>query len=210
MRLLPHKFPPSAASFPRRASASGADAWVRVKGGYHPDTITAGRGSRCGSPFRREEALPCSARVVFPDFGVTADLPQRPGRDGRAAARGSGRVRLHLRGTAMLRWTAHRHAGGAGAGRRGVSAGETRPGRGVNKGVLDQLNAVHDDLEDAMQTGDQERFSRELIRLLALVRDAGERLDADHLAPSELILPPEDISLAEIAGELSTDRLIPV
>jgi len=80
----------------------------------------------------------------------------------------------------------------------------------VNKGVLDQLNAVHDDLEDAMQAGDQERFSRELSRLLALVRDVGERLDADHLAPSELILPPEDISLAEIAGELSTDRLIPV
>ena len=79
----------------------------------------------------------------------------------------------------------------------------------IDGSVLDQINAVDEDLEDAMQARDQERFSRELSRLLTLVRDGGERLDADHLAPSELILPPEDISLAEIAGELSTDGLIP-
>lgn len=75
----------------------------------------------------------------------------------------------------------------------------------IDKSVLDQVNAVDEDLEDAVQARDQERFSR----LLAFVREVGERLDADHLAPSELILPPDDISLAEIAGELSTDGLIP-
>lgn len=79
----------------------------------------------------------------------------------------------------------------------------------VHDSVLDQLNAVDDDLEDAVQAGDQERFLRELGRLLALVRETGERLDDDHLAPSVVILPPDDISLAEIAGELSTDGLIP-
>jgi hypothetical protein len=79
----------------------------------------------------------------------------------------------------------------------------------IDEIILDQLNALDDDLEDAVQAGDEDRFSRELGRLLALVRGAGERLDADHLAPSEVILPPGDISLAEIAGELSTDGLIP-
>ena len=79
----------------------------------------------------------------------------------------------------------------------------------VDDGVLDQINAVDDDLEAAVQAGDQERFSRELKHLMALVRDTGERLDADHLAPSELILPPDDISLQEIAGGMSTDGLIP-
>ncbi len=79
----------------------------------------------------------------------------------------------------------------------------------INESVLDQINAVDVDLEDAVQAGDQERSSRELRRLLAIVRDAGERLGDDHLAPSELILPSDDSSLAEIAGDLSTDGLIP-
>jgi len=78
----------------------------------------------------------------------------------------------------------------------------------VDEGVLAKVSAVDEDLEDAVQAGDEARFSREFGRLLALVRDGGERLADDHLAPSELILPPDDISLVEI-GEVSTDGLIP-
>jgi hypothetical protein len=79
----------------------------------------------------------------------------------------------------------------------------------IDETILDRLNAVDDALEKAVQARDDERFSRELGRLLALVRDKGKRLGADHLAPSVLILPPDDITLAEIAGELNTDGLIP-
>lgn len=79
----------------------------------------------------------------------------------------------------------------------------------VEASILELLNAADDDLEDAMQARDHERFSRELGRLLALVRDAGEPVEPGHLASSELILPPDDISLAELAGDLSTDGLIP-
>jgi len=79
----------------------------------------------------------------------------------------------------------------------------------IDETVLDQLSSVEGDLESAAQAGDQERFGRELSRLLALVRDAGERLDGDYLAPSYLILPPDDISLAEFVGGLSIHSLIP-
>jgi len=79
----------------------------------------------------------------------------------------------------------------------------------IDDSVLDELNAVDDDLETAVKARDHERFSRELIRLLALVRDSGERLDAGHLVPSDLILPPDDSSLPELAGELSIHGLIP-
>jgi len=79
----------------------------------------------------------------------------------------------------------------------------------IDERTLGQLNAVDDDLEDAVQAGDGERFSRELGRLLTLVRGAGVRCDSNHLAPSELILPPDDITLAQLAGELSTDGLVP-
>ena len=69
MRLFQRKPPSSAA-------ASDADTRVTVKAGYSPDTIIAQVGKPLRITFRREEASPCSERVVFPDFGVTADLPQ--------------------------------------------------------------------------------------------------------------------------------------
>jgi hypothetical protein len=79
----------------------------------------------------------------------------------------------------------------------------------IQDDLLDRLNAIDDDLETAVQARDEERFRRDLARVLELVRETGEPLGAEHLEPSELILPPDDISLAEIAGELSTDGLIP-
>jgi len=52
------------------------EAFIVVKGGYSPDTIrvTAGRPVRL--VFNRQESDPCSERVVFDAFGVSAELPQ--------------------------------------------------------------------------------------------------------------------------------------
>jgi hypothetical protein len=75
--------------------------------------------------------------------------------------------------------------------------------------VLDRLNAIDNDVEAAIGDQDEERFGRELGRMVNLVRDSGERLDDDHLGPSDLILPPDDITMAELAGGLSTDGLVP-
>jgi len=48
---------------------------IRVRGGYHPDTVYARVGEPLRLTFRREETAPCSERVVFPDFGKSAMLP---------------------------------------------------------------------------------------------------------------------------------------
>lgn len=48
---------------------------IRVRGGYHPDTIHARVGEPLRLTFRREETAPCSERVVFPDLGKSAMLP---------------------------------------------------------------------------------------------------------------------------------------
>ena len=48
---------------------------VRVRGGYHPDTIYGRVGEPLCLIFRREETAACSERVVFPDFGKSAMLP---------------------------------------------------------------------------------------------------------------------------------------
>lgn len=48
---------------------------VTVRGGYAPSTIVARAGQPLRVTFTREETAPCSERVVFPDFGIAADLP---------------------------------------------------------------------------------------------------------------------------------------
>jgi plastocyanin domain-containing protein len=50
--------------------------FVRVRGGYDPDTIRAEAGMPLLVVFRRDESTPCSEQVVFPAFGKSATLPQ--------------------------------------------------------------------------------------------------------------------------------------
>lgn len=48
---------------------------IVVKGGYSPDTIRVVAGRPVRLVFDRQEADPCSERVVFDAFGVSAELP---------------------------------------------------------------------------------------------------------------------------------------
>lgn len=48
---------------------------IVVKGGYSPDTIAVRAGRPVRLVFDRQEADPCSERVVIDAFGVSAELP---------------------------------------------------------------------------------------------------------------------------------------
>lgn len=65
---------------------------------------------------------------------------------------------------------------------------------------LDLLNALDDDVEAAARAGDEEWLRRALGRLLAEIRSQGTLLDDDLLLDSDVIVPDEDVSLAEIQG----------
>ncbi len=58
------------------APAGGAqEVQVRVKGGYDPDVIVVESGRSVLLHFNRQETAACSEMVVFPDFGVSRELP---------------------------------------------------------------------------------------------------------------------------------------
>jgi plastocyanin domain-containing protein len=61
----------------RAAEVSGGyqEAMILVKGGYTPDTIVVRQGRPVRLNFRREETASCSDKVIFADFGKSADLP---------------------------------------------------------------------------------------------------------------------------------------
>lgn len=52
------------------------EAFVVVKGGYSPDTVRVETGKPVKLVFNRQEADPCSEKVILDAFGVSADLPQ--------------------------------------------------------------------------------------------------------------------------------------
>ena len=61
----------------RGAETTGGyqEAMILVKGGYTPDTIIVRHGRPVRLNFRREETASCSDKVIFADFGKSADLP---------------------------------------------------------------------------------------------------------------------------------------
>ena len=74
---------------------------------------------------------------------------------------------------------------------------------------IDSLNELDDQLEKAVEVGDEATFASALGALLDRVRDLGTPVALDALVPSQLILPAEGASLAEVRDLLSGDGLIP-
>jgi hypothetical protein len=61
----------------------------------------------------------------------------------------------------------------------------------------------------AVDAGDEAAFTATFAALLEHVRGSGEKLADDALEPSDLMLPPADISLEEARSEFTGDGLIP-
>jgi hypothetical protein len=72
-----------------------------------------------------------------------------------------------------------------------------------------QLNELDNELVAAVEAGDEDRFHELFERMLDLVRQAGQPLDEDELAESDVILPPPDTSFVEAAVTFTGDGLIP-
>jgi hypothetical protein len=74
---------------------------------------------------------------------------------------------------------------------------------------LASLNTLDDELEAAIESGDETTFRTALHGLLDNVRKVGKALPEDSLEPSELILPPADAAMDEVRKMLGDEGLIP-
>jgi len=75
--------------------------------------------------------------------------------------------------------------------------------------ALDALNGLDNQIEAAIESGDEEMFRTALSGLLASVRASGTHHDMDSLDESDLILPPPDATIDEVRQLLGDDGLIP-
>jgi hypothetical protein len=73
--------------------------------------------------------------------------------------------------------------------------------------------AAFDELDrqavSACEASDEDSFHAAFGRLLEFVRTQGRPVEADHLGPSDMILPPPDVSLEEARTEFTAEGLLP-
>ena len=79
----------------------------------------------------------------------------------------------------------------------------------VDEEVAKGLNDLDEQAAQALKAGDEGQLSELLRRMAEAVRTNGARLADDDLSPSEAIVPPDDLTLAEARELFEGEGLIP-
>ena len=73
----------------------------------------------------------------------------------------------------------------------------------------ENLNQLEQRVVGVVEAGAEDDFRDAFLTLLQFVRDKGERVAADDIESSDVILPPSDVTFSEAAGEFTGEGLIP-
>jgi hypothetical protein len=79
----------------------------------------------------------------------------------------------------------------------------------VDDSATSELNELDAKLEATVERNDEPGFKSALSELLARVRSIGSPVEPGGLEPSELILPAEGATMADVRKLLAGDGLIP-
>jgi hypothetical protein len=75
--------------------------------------------------------------------------------------------------------------------------------------LLAQLNGLDQQAQAAADAGDEPELDRILDEMWQLVQSSSERLADDDLHPSDVVIPPSDLTLEETKRLFSDEGLIP-
>lgn len=62
---------------------------------------------------------------------------------------------------------------------------------------LDKLNKIDNEIVGHVSKGNRAEFHKDLAKLIAIIKEEGEPLDPVEIVPSDIIIPPGDMSIAE-------------
>ncbi len=78
----------------------------------------------------------------------------------------------------------------------------------IPSSLLDELNVIDNRIVDYVAKENESDFKKELGKLIAMIKENGKPLDDAEIMESDLIVPPEDLTLKEAADIFSGDGLI--
>ena len=79
----------------------------------------------------------------------------------------------------------------------------------IDKKQVDEINKIDNNLVKIVNKGDEKSFRTEFRKLTENVRRYGKKLPDDVLKPSDIIIPPADLTLDEAREIFKGDGLIP-
>jgi hypothetical protein len=79
----------------------------------------------------------------------------------------------------------------------------------LDEEAAERVNALDNEAVAAVEGDDEDAFHVAFESLLELIRTDGEHLNDNELEPSDVIVPPADITFVEAAADFTGDGLIP-
>ena len=79
----------------------------------------------------------------------------------------------------------------------------------IDKKHLDELNKIDNNIVKIVKKGDEKAFRIEIRKLTDYVRTKGKPIANEVLKPSELVIPPSDLTLEEAKKILEGEGLFP-
>ena len=67
----------------------------------------------------------------------------------------------------------------------------------IDRSLVERLNSIDNHMVDHITKGDKDGFRRDLAKLISVVKEKGETLDPVDIVQSDIIVPPEDLTLEE-------------
>ena len=79
----------------------------------------------------------------------------------------------------------------------------------IDDGLRDRLNRLDEQAVAALERDDESELDRVLEEMAELVRGEGAPLAEDDLSPSDVVIPPSDLTLEETRRLFSEEGLVP-
>jgi chromosome condensin MukBEF complex kleisin-like MukF subunit len=79
----------------------------------------------------------------------------------------------------------------------------------IDDGLRERLNELDGAAGDAVERGDEKELDARLQEMWDLVQAEGDPLPADDLSPSDVLIPPADLTLEETRELFGENGLIP-
>ena len=73
---------------------------------------------------------------------------------------------------------------------------------------IGKVNKIDNQIVEHVQKSNKAEYRRDLKKLISTVKELGEPVDPVEILPSDIIIPPEDLSLEEARKVFCEDGLI--
>ena len=73
---------------------------------------------------------------------------------------------------------------------------------------IDSLNKIDNQIVEHVSKGRQKEFLADLARIISMIQESGDAIDPAEIISSDIIVPPEDMTLDEARQVFSGEGLI--